>query len=212
MQIGCGILAIWNDCAPDESEGYERWYLGEHLVERLGLFGFRWGRRYRRIAGASDTLPEYMTYYETDSTGVLTSPEYLARVNDPTPETHRIMTSVFKNMNRTICRRADGAGAIRAAFTVAVAATKGGAVDLKDLPPAQPETLWRETWISAEPDNQEVSEEESLRGRDEKISACALIDCATEQDALSLASRISLPGTRISVYELTFSLNAADLP
>lgn len=212
MQIGCGILAIWNDCAPDESEGYERWYLGEHLVERLGISGFRWGRRYRRVVGAPDTLPEYMTYYEAESADVLTSPEYLARVNDPTPETHRIMTRVFTNMNRTICRRADGAGAIRAAYTVAVAATEGEAVDLNDLPPAQPETLWRETWVSAEPDNQEMSEEESLRGHDAKISACALIDCATEQDALSLASRITLPGSRISVYELTFSLNAADLP
>lgn len=212
MQIGCGILAVWNDCAPDEREGYERWYLGEHLVERLGISGFRWGRRYRRIAGASQALPEYMTYYETDTASVLTSPEYLARVNDPTPETHRIMSGVFRNMNRTICRRVEGAGAIRSAYTVAVASIEGTVAALNDLPSPQPETLWREAWVSAEPDNQDVSEEESLRGRDAKISACALIDCATEQDALALASRITLPGTRISVYELTFSLNAADLP
>ena len=120
MQIGCGILAIWYDCASGEAEGHERWYLGEHLLERLSISGFRWGRRYRRIAGASDGLPEYLTYYETDSAEVLTAPEYLARVNDPTPETHRIMTQVFRNVNRTICSRVAGEGAIRSAYTVAI--------------------------------------------------------------------------------------------
>lgn len=211
MQIGVGILAVWNDCAPDDAKGYENWYLGEHLIERLSIPGFRWGRRYRRLAGASGTLPEYMTYYETDTAEVLVSPEYLSRVNDPTPETHRIMSSVFKNMNRTICRRVSGAGAVRGTYTVAVVSQSGGLPALEDLPNAGLETLWRETWISAEPAEQDVSEEESLRGRDAKITSCALIDCASEQDALGLAARIALPGARATAYKLTHSLDSSDL-
>lgn len=211
MQIGVGILAVWNDSAPDDAEGYENWYLGEHLIERLSIPGFRWGRRYRRLAGASGALPEYMTYYETDTAEVLVSPEYLARVNDPTPETHRIMSSVFKNMNRTICRRVSGSGAIRSTYTVAVVSQSGGLPALGDLPNAGPETLWREAWISAEPEELDVSEEESLRGRDAKITACALTDCASEQDALAHAAGIALPGVRASAYALTHSLNQSDL-
>ena len=212
MQLGCGILAIWYDCAPGQTDGVERWYLVEHLLERLSIPGIRRGRRYRRIAGSPEDLPEYMTCYETDSAEVLTSSHYLARVNDPTPETHRVMTSAFQNMIRTICRRVAGAGAIRSRYTVAVVSQQGGGIGLDDLPAPDPGTLWRECWVSAEPEDQKVSEEESLRGRDAKISSCALIDCATEQDALALASRIELPEALVSVYELTFSLNAADLP
>lgn len=212
MQIGCGILAIWYDCAAGEAEGHERWYLGEHLLERLSISGFRWGRRYRRIAGASEDLPEYLTYYETDSAGVLTATEYLARVNDPTPETHRIMTQVFRNVNRTICSRVAGAGAIRSAYTVAIVSHEGRVVGLADLPTPDAGALWREAWVSAEPDTREVSEEESLRGRDAKISACTLVDCATQGDALALAAGMEQPGTRASAYELTFSLARADLP
>ena len=212
MQIGCGILAIWYDCASGEAEGHERWYLGEHLLERLSISGFRWGRRYRRISGASADLPEYLTYYETDSAEVLIAPEYLARVNDPTPETHRIMTQVFRNVNRTICNRVGGAGAIRSAYTVAIVSHESRAVRFDDLPTPDAGALWREAWMSAEPEAREVSEEESLRGRDAKISTCALVDCATERDALALAAGIEKPGMRVSVYELTFSLAQADLP
>lgn len=212
MEIGCGILAIWYDCAPEEFEGVEHWYLGEHLFERVSIAGFRCARRYRRVAGASEILPQYMTCYETETAGVLTSPEYLARVNDPTPGTHRAMTQVFQNMNRTICRRVAGAGAIRSSFAVAVVLDDGAAISLDDLPIPVPDTLWREVWVSAEPASLDMSEEERLRGRDAKVSACALIDCATQGDALTLADKIQRPGARVSVFELTFSLARADLP
>lgn len=152
MQIGCGILAVWNDCKPGEEDAYERWYLGEHLPERLSIPGFRWGRRYRRLAGASHALPEYMTYYEVDTPNVLTSDAYLARVNDPTPETHRIMTDVFLNMNRTICRRSGGAGYVRTTFTVAAVAMGAAAAGDADTPEPPHETLWQEAWQNAEPE------------------------------------------------------------
>lgn len=209
MQIGCGILAVWNDCAPGEEAGYEDWYLSEHLPERLSIPGFRWGRRYRRMTGASDALPQYMTYYEVDAPEVLTSDAYLTRLNDPTPETQRIMTTVFQNMNRTICRRTDGAGAIRGGFVVAAVAIGDGAITLPQ--PSMP-TLWREVWLSAEPTNQDISQEESLRGSDAKISGCALLDCQTEADASALAAEIAASTSlAVSAYTFTGSLNSSDL-
>ena len=211
MDIGCGILAVWNDCAPGEEAGYEDWYLGEHLIERLSIPGFRWGRRYRRVNGAPDALPEYMTYYEVDAPEVLSSDAYLARLNDPTPETHRIMTNVFRNMNRTICRRVAGAGAIRGGYVAAaVASTESMTVD--SLPDFALPNLWREVWQSAEPASQGITEEESLRGGDAKIRGCALVDCQTADDARALAAQMAAnSGLAVSAYRFTGSLNASDL-
>jgi hypothetical protein len=59
-----GILALWNDCREGSEHEYEAWYRGEHLRERVGLPGFRFGRRYIAVAGTS---PRYFTYYETET-------------------------------------------------------------------------------------------------------------------------------------------------
>jgi len=45
-----GILAIWNDCAPEGYDHFERWYIREHLQERVGVPGFRFGRRYEAVS------------------------------------------------------------------------------------------------------------------------------------------------------------------
>lgn len=210
MRIGCGILAVWNDCLAGEEAGYERWYLGEHLPERVGIPGFVWGRRYRRLAGGPADLPEYMTYYETDTPEVLTAEAYLARVNAPTPETHRIMTGVFLNMSRTLCRRVAGSGAIRTGYTVAAVSDRELA--LQEVPSADPPTLWREAWESAEPADHQTSEEERLRGGDAKISACLLVDVPTEADALALAGAVSARGDlRVAAFRFTGSLSRKDL-
>ena len=46
-----GILAVWNDCAPEGLAHFERWYNREHLQERVAVPGFRRGRRYEAVAG-----------------------------------------------------------------------------------------------------------------------------------------------------------------
>ena len=213
MQIGAGILAIWNDCSAEDTEGYEKWYLGEHLVERLSIPGFRWGRRYRRLSGASEALPEYMTYYETDSAEVLTSQGYLARVNDPTPEDTpdhewRLQEHEPHDLSEGFWRRCDPQ-------QVCLWPSYRRTADCPHWKNCRSRALKRSGaryGPSAEPKDQDVSEEESLRGPDAKIAGCALIDCASEQDALGLAAGVALPGTRASAYELTYSLNGSDLP
>ncbi len=100
---GSGILALWNDCAEGHLETYEAWYRGEHLFERLGIPGFQVGRRYENTA----LSPRFFTYYETETPAVLTSPGYQDRLNDPTPLTRKIMSSIFVNLSRTICERVE---------------------------------------------------------------------------------------------------------
>ena len=96
-----GILAIFNDCRPGREAEFEAWFQGEHLIERLAVPGFVFGRRHRAIAGA----PGYFNFYMVETPEVLTSKPYLERLDHPTPMTRTIMSEVFVNMNRTVCRR-----------------------------------------------------------------------------------------------------------
>src|SRR6185295_19424865 len=57
----------------------------------------------------------YFNYYLTQSPDVLTSAAYLARVNDPTPMTRIVMSEIFKDMVRTVCRRTYAQGSVRGA-------------------------------------------------------------------------------------------------
>ena len=65
----------------------------------MGLPGFLRGRRYVATAGQ----PKYFNFYETDTVETLTSPAYLARLDDPTPWTRRVVAQ-FQETSRTICR------------------------------------------------------------------------------------------------------------
>ena len=68
-----GILAVFNDCAPEGYEHFERWYIREHLQERVGVPGFRFGRRYELVSGGDR---QFFAFYEVESPAVLASPAY----------------------------------------------------------------------------------------------------------------------------------------
>ncbi|MEI9804029.1 MAG: hypothetical protein WDN48_05650 [Pseudolabrys sp.] len=77
-----GILAIFNDCRAGFEEEFEAWFQGEHLLERLAVPGFLYGRRHQAISGACG----YFNFYLVASPDVLTSKPYLDRLNNPTPD------------------------------------------------------------------------------------------------------------------------------
>jgi hypothetical protein len=92
---GTGILSVWNEYPAADVEFYERWYMTEHFPERLGVPGFLRGRRYRAI----DADRTYFTVYDLENPDVLFSSAYIARLNDPTAWTQRIMgrwSSMFR--------------------------------------------------------------------------------------------------------------------
>ncbi len=104
-----GVLAIWNDVEPSGEAEFNDWYLKEHLPERVAVPGFLDGRRYR--ACADEHSPRYVALYEAETPAVFASSDYLARLDNPTPWTRRVMSS-FRGMHRTVCRvrRLCGAG------------------------------------------------------------------------------------------------------
>lgn len=103
--LGTGAVLVWNDVAPEGRDEFYRWHDKEHVPERLALPGFRRGRRFGRPGHS----PEFLTMYEADDVAVLTSPEYLARLNAPTPATASALRH-FRNTSRAVCRLALSAG------------------------------------------------------------------------------------------------------
>ena len=96
---GLGIVAIWHDLLPEARDDFHEWHNREHMPERVGIPGFRRGRRFVVIGDG----PEYFNLYEADSAETLAGQDYLTRLNHPTPWTQRVVPS-FRNVARSICR------------------------------------------------------------------------------------------------------------
>jgi len=204
-----GILAIWNDCAAGERDTYEAWYQGEHLAERLGVPGIRRGRRYETVSEG----PQFFTYYETDSPEVLAGEAYRAILDAPSPLTTRIMSGIFLNMSRTVCRVAARHGLHRGAWAVTLrlsappdAATTALLTELA----GRPGVARAEAWIATDDDSE--STESRLRGGDVRIVACLMVETLQEGHARAvldeLAARVAGEG---GVHRLMSELTSADL-
>lgn len=188
-----GILAIWNDCSPGDREHYERWYLRQHLLERVELPGFRYGRRFEAWDGA----PEFFTYYEVDAPGVLASPQYLARLEDPTPETARAMVS-FRGMIRAVCDVAAIEGGVHGAHAVTV--RHEGALPTR----AEAERLvgdWARRdgiaraswWVATAGVAAARPAEAALRGApDATVSGALVVECVRREDAARAAAELRI--------------------
>jgi|RhiMetdeSRZDD1v2_1073273.scaffolds.fasta_scaffold231383_4 hypothetical protein len=98
---GEGAICIWNDILPECRAGFYAWHNEEHMPERVGIPGFKRGRRY--IAVDDATRPEYFTLYETESYEVLVGQDYANRLNAPTPRT-KTTTASFRNTSRALTR------------------------------------------------------------------------------------------------------------
>ena len=186
-----GILAIFNDVAAGRDAEFDAWFQGEHLIERLAVPGFLFGRRHQAISGSA----AYSNFYLVESPAVLTSKAYLERLDNPTPMTKKIMSEVFLNMNRTLCHRTLRRGGFRGANVVTVR--------FNDAPDIEALTLLAnelasdtaiaayEIWTAVDPTGQPVSMEEKLRGGDKKIKACLMVDTLHQADAEKLGARLA---------------------
>jgi hypothetical protein len=127
---GQGAVAIWHDIAPEGRAQFYAWHGHEHMPERAGIPGFVRGRRYVALEGS----PEYFNLYETVSPKTVTGPDYLSRLNSPTPWT---VDSVkhFRNVSRSLCSVAashgDGHGGLIATFRYDVAGAQAAAHRLR---------------------------------------------------------------------------------
>ena len=101
MLAGEAVIATWNGITPEGRDEFYAWHIQEHIPERVGIPGFRRGRRY--VAVTPDTRPEFFTLYETDTMQVLQGVDYANRLNAPTPWT-KSATAHFRDTARALAR------------------------------------------------------------------------------------------------------------
>ena len=208
-----GILAIWNDCATSREADFETWFQGEHLLERLSVPGFLFGRRHQAISGASG----YFNFYLTQSPDVLTSKPYLERLDNPTPMTRMIMSEVFINMNRTVCWRTARRGGFRGAYAVTVrfneTPEEAALAAQLDAMLKSSAVAGGEIWTALDPSGMPVSMEEQLRGGDKKIKACLMVDTLRQDAAEQTGARLAaqFPAAEVGVFRVLCQLGRGDL-
>jgi hypothetical protein len=120
---GEAFVAIWHDIEPSGLTVFYDWHHREHMPERLGIPGFRRGRRYHRVTGNGQT---YFNLYEVDTFEVLVGQDYLNRLNAPTPWTKQAVQH-FRDVTRGLCRVAasHGIGQGGCMATMRIVATRG---------------------------------------------------------------------------------------
>ena len=208
-----GILAIFNDCRAGREAEFEAWFQSEHLVERLSVPGFWYGRRHRAISGSSG----YFNFYLVETPDVLTSKPYLERLDHPTPMTHKIMSEVFVNMNRTVCLRTERRGSFRGAYTITARfSQKPDKTALSDTLAkftADTKVAGGEIWIALDPATMPVSKEEQLRGGDRKIAGALLIDTLCQEDATATGDLLAkqFPDADVGVFRVLCQIGRGDI-
>ena len=208
-----GVLAIWNDVRSGREAEFEQWFQGEHLEERLSVPGFLFGRRHEALSGSS----AYFNFYVTETPAVLTAKPYLDRLNDPTPMTRKIMSEVFMNMCRTVCRRSARLTNMRGAF--AVTARFNDAPDEAALTESlrgfanNPAIANGEIWLATDQPAGPIAAEEKLRGGDRKIKACLMADTLRQSDAERLGVVLTgqFPTADVGVFRVLCQLGHGDL-
>jgi hypothetical protein len=208
-----GILAIFHQCRAGRETEFETWYQSEHLIERLAVPGFLFGRRYKGMASTSG----YFCFYLVETPAVLTSKPYLERLDNPTPMTRKMMSEVFIDLNRTVCSRVMRRGHFRGAFAAIVRFSQrqddtalAGALEkfTGDIAIAG-----GEFWVAVDAAGMPVSKEEQLRGGDNKIAGALMIETLYQEDVERIGAQLAkqFPDADIGIFGALCEIGRSDL-
>jgi hypothetical protein len=195
-----GILAVWNDIAPGDEEHYERWYNRQHLIERVTVPGFRFGRRYENVWGGDR---RFFTFYEVDTTRVLSSPAYMERLENPTEWTQRAMKS-FRGTARTVCDLRAAAGNLVGSHAVVLRADQAitpmpTACGLVSALAAQDGVARVQLWTAAVQQTRADALEMKSRGPDKLIAGACVVECVRRRDADRVAAKLAIPPAELGI-------------
>jgi hypothetical protein len=185
--LGQSALAMWWDMAAQMRAEFEHWHSHEHFPERLALPGFLRATRW----AAADGGEGFFILYELQEHSALSSPEYLARLNAPTPWSTRLMPH-HRNMVRSQTRvlHSKGTGVARHAMTVRLSPDEGKAQALQDALRALIEVLPMEVGLAGahllRTDTPAIATttEQKIRGNADRTADWIFIVCAYELEAL----------------------------
>jgi hypothetical protein len=188
-----GILAVFGDCTPEGYEHFERWYNREHLQERVGVPGFRFGRRYELVSGGDR---RFFAFYEVESPAVLASPAYLARLNAPSTWTTETMKIGFRNSVRTVCDLRAAAGDLIGSHAVVLRADgamspSAGAAELVRKMAGEPGIARVQLWTASAKQTPTDTAEMKTRAKDQLAAGALVVECVRRADADLVAAKLA---------------------
>jgi hypothetical protein len=222
--LGAAAVAMWWDMAPALQTEFEDWHSHEHFPERMSIPGFYRGSRWADCNGGEG----FFVLYELETYETLISPHYLARLNDPTPWSTKMMP-YHRNMVRSQCRVIEsfGGGVARFMLTLRLspAAGRAGALhhNLKQLLatlPGRPGLTGAHLLRTDTPDVAPTAEQK-IRGGD-AVADWVILVSGYESGAVEQVAREELgatgleqagaqPSPAASVYRLSYALASNDL-
>lgn len=218
--LGGSALAMWWDMAPDMRAEFEHWHSHEHFPERLALPGFLRASRW----SAADGGEGFFILYELQEHGALSSPEYLSRLNAPTPWSTRLMPH-HRNMVRSQARvlHSHGAGVARHAMTLRLSPRAGEAQRLQAALRSLSEALPARAGLAGahllRTDTPAIAPttEQKIRGNADRSADWIFVVCAYDFEVMRLVGDEVLgpaaldalgvaPGTAAGWYSLSLSM------
>ena len=100
--LGKGALLNWGGVLPKHDRDYNLWHSLEHMPERISVKGFLRALRCVGLKGTNDN-DKYFMMYDVINKDVLSSKQYLNRLNNPTDWTSKIL-SKYLYPSRAICK------------------------------------------------------------------------------------------------------------
>jgi hypothetical protein len=188
---GSALLAIWSDVAPESETDYLHWLTREHVVERLSTEGFVAVRVFR---AENVEARRYLIIYELESVDALDGPDYLRKLNNPTPWSQRIMPTLqnfVRGGGPIVARAGTGKGSFLLPITVDSIPADGRAIV---------EALAREDRVCSvvlmRTDQARTGVEtleKTMRRKDESFAGLLLIDALDASVATSAGAASLLP-------------------
>src|SRR2546423_754557 len=216
---GAGYLAIWSDLTPQDETDWAHWITREHAAERVGINGFLACRIFRAL-GAS--VNRYVILYELEDERVVGGPDYLARLNAPTPWSQRTMPKLenfARGGGRVAASAGTGQGGIVAPLRLDAAPSWDAATLVADL--ARLDRIVAARVLLTDIAQTSIkTREKGMRANDGSFAALLLIeglDGAGARDPLHQARKMLPPGAQgaidaLPLYRLAFSLPKRLLP
>jgi hypothetical protein len=222
--LGDSALAMWWDMAPDMRAEFEHWHSHEHFPERLALPGFLRASRW----AAADGGEGFFILYELQDHAALSSPEYLASLNAPTPWSTKLMPH-HRNMVRSQCRvlESRGGGIARHALTVRLSPAEGADDrlraffhDLVEQLAARP-GLTGAHLLKHQAPRMATTTEQKIRNEADQVADWVLVVCGYSREPIAALPERELSesplilrgavGPQISeLYTLAYSVTPAD--
>jgi hypothetical protein len=223
--LGHAALAMWWKIHADHRDEFGDWHSHEHFPERVRIPGFRRGSRWTSTTNREG----FFALYELDKYETLTSPEYLERLNHPTPWSTKMMPHHL-NMVRSQCRVLVSYGGGIAGFiaTVRLSPRQGLEEGLAEAArrvlgeyPKRPGLTGAHLLKTDTPKLDKHTREQQLRGADTTADWIIVVsgyDHSSLQGTVTnelSASALSAIGAELAIrwdfFSLAFSLTTADL-